>query len=251
MKTPSWHHTVYSEETLPLTIASPKFNRLALKETRFVREKLGLQKGESLLDVPCGTGRHSRFFALAGLKVTAVDINPACLAWARKYTRGLPIQFAKGNMADLRKYKGKFDSVANLFTSFGYFETEEENEKVMRELVSVLKPRGRMALCTINKDWLLKVFSPVQEVKLGKETILEARQYDPKTSAVSAHWFHLDPSGRQATVYFNRVRVYGKTEMVQLMKKCGLKRVEVYGSYDGDKFSRFQSTHPIYLGWKA
>ncbi len=251
MKTPEWHKRVYSKETLPLTIASPKFNRQAFHEARFIMEKLKLKKGESLLDIPCGTGRHSKFFSLAGIEVTGVDINPTCLAWAKRHTRGRKIQFQKGNMGDLSKFRGKFDALANLFTSFGYFETEDENDQVMREFVSTLKPGGRLALSLINKDWLLKVFQPASQVKLGKETIIEAREYYRQTSTVTAHWFHLNKNHTKADVYYNRVRVYSKEDMVELMKQCGLKRIKVFGSYSGDKFSRYKSSHPVYVGWKV
>ncbi len=241
---------VYSKDTLPLTIASPKFNRIAYQEARFVSEKLKLKKGDTILDVPCGTGRHARFFATSGLKVTAIDINPTCLSWAREYTNGLPIQYLRGNMGDLKRFRGKFDALANLFTSFGYFETEEENAAVMKEFYSALKPGGRIALCLINKDWLLKVFKPVVETRLGKETIVEAREYDAKTSTVSAHWFHLSANRRKARVYYNRLRIYGKSDLVSLMKQVGFKKIEVFGNYQNERFSRFQSTHPIYVGWK-
>lgn len=250
MKTPEWHKRVYSSQTLPLTIASPKFKRQAFQEARFILDTLKVKKGEKLLDIPCGTGRHSKFFSVAGAEVTGIDINSTCISWAKKDNKGRSIRFEKGNMGNLSKYRGKFDVLANLFTSFGYFDSEDENDQVMREFVSVLKPGGRIALSLINKDWLLKVFKPASQVKLGKETIIEAREYYHQTSTVTAHWFHLNKSHTKADVYFNKVRVYSKEEMVELMQRCGLKKIKVYGSYSGDKFYRYKSSHPVYVGWK-
>jgi ubiquinone/menaquinone biosynthesis C-methylase UbiE len=139
-----WHKGMYDHWFASTTIGSSKFRKLAKKEASFLVSTLGLKRGQHILDVPCGTGRHSAIFARHGLAVTGIDINEPCLKLARKACRGKSVTLRNGDMSKLSRYCGQFDAVANLFTSFGYFQTDQKNEQVLRELISTLKPGGQM-----------------------------------------------------------------------------------------------------------
>ena len=238
------YDTQYAEDS----INSAKFRSLARKEAAALIKLLGLKEGDRLLDVPCGTARHSVEFAKHGLQVTAVDINPLLLKLARKNQGNLRLNLEKGDMSKLRKYRGKFDAVVNLFTSFGYFSSDQKNEKVLRELASTLKPGGKIAIHLINPDWLMTVFQPLGWNDTSTDVQIEARHYDPKTKYNQAYRIVIDKRTGKTTTNFHRIRFYTKSEMVVLMKKCGLKNVRVVGNYDGATFSKKKSTHPIYLG---
>ena len=73
-----------------------------------------------------------------------MDISTARLKRAKKNFKHENISFQKGDMADLSKFEGRFDYVLNLFTSFGYFQTDKENEKVLRQMVSSLKKEAKL-----------------------------------------------------------------------------------------------------------
>lgn len=61
----------------------------------------------------------------------------------------------------------------------------------------------------------------------------------------------LDRKTGRGKVYHHRMRLYSKTEIVAMMKRCGLEDVRVFGDFDGNSFSKFASSHPIiYLGRK-
>jgi ubiquinone/menaquinone biosynthesis C-methylase UbiE len=245
-----WHLTMYDRAFAHATIGSKKFAALARKEAHFLIRTLDLKKGQTVLDVPCGTGRHAAVFARASLQVTGIDISRDCLRMARKAIGRLKVTLRQRDMADLSAYRSKFDAVFNLFTSFGYFSTDKKNEKVLREMISALKPGGRIVIQTINRDWLLKIFAPSDWREQNGKYIFEVRKYDPKTHYNEVKMFVFDLKTKQAKHYYHRIRLYSKPEMVRLLKKCGLQNIRVYGNFEGQSFEKYKSSHPIYLGQK-
>ena len=103
------------------------------RETAFVVEALGLQEGDRVLDLACGHGRHAIALAQRGMVVTGQDLNEDYLRMARERrqrVKGVEIETVHGDMRDI-PFTDEFDAVINMFTAFGYFESEEEDEKVL------------------------------------------------------------------------------------------------------------------------
>ena len=103
----------------------------------------GIKENARILDCPCGYGRHSIKLAKRGFKVVGSDINSAHLQKAIKDAKenSLSIALNKENMIDL-KYDSEFDAVINMFYSFGFFDTDEENEKTLKNFYNALKLGG-------------------------------------------------------------------------------------------------------------
>lgn len=109
---------------------------------------LDLNPPQKILDCPCGYGRHSVQLARMGFEVVGSDINGEMLEPAIHAARGIEnIRFVKENMQHLT-YDGEFDAVLNLFFSFGFFETDEENNDVLRRFYNALKPGGKFMMHT-------------------------------------------------------------------------------------------------------
>jgi len=96
---------------------------LAPREVTNLLKNLKLKKGASILDAPCGVGRHSLLLAKKGFKVTGIDIASYSLGQCRKEARKTRLQITL-KQAELKKLpfpRDSFDLVANLWTSFGYY----------------------------------------------------------------------------------------------------------------------------------
>jgi SAM-dependent methyltransferase len=102
--------------------------RSAGSEAAFVRKILSLRRNQRVLDVCCGYGRHALLLAAAGMRVTGVDVNPLFLRRARAAAKraGLDVDFIQSDVRTL-ELKPIFDAAVNMFTSIGYFDSEEDN----------------------------------------------------------------------------------------------------------------------------
>ena len=244
----TWQKTMYGNFSAKIHLDSLLSHQKAKKEVNFLIQSLGLKKRQSILDVPCGTGRHSLAFAKRGYFVVGLDINDVCLKKARENCRGIKnIQIKKGNMAQLAWARGKFDILVNMFSSFGFFKTEEENRKVLKGFIQTLKPRGKIVIQTINREWVLKNIIPFHWEETSQFHIVSKRKYDLKTKYVEAHQAFLYKKSKLFEIHYCRVRLYSISEMKTLLKQSGLKKIQVFGSSSGKPAQRYDSSHPIYI----
>jgi SAM-dependent methyltransferase len=120
-------------------------------------EYLAIPAKASILDAACGKGRHSAFLASNGFAVTGFDLATDSIAAAKKTYEALinnPFHQLDFFVHDIRKpfRENGFDYVFNLFTSFGYFETEEENQETISALAASLKAGGRLVIDFFNTE---------------------------------------------------------------------------------------------------
>lgn len=241
----SWQATMYDSDLAKASIGSARFNELAIKEANFIIKQLKLVEGSKLLDVPCGTGRHSAVFSEAGIDVTGLDINPNLLKIAKRYAKDATFELA--DMSNLKRYRHRFDVAVNLFSSFGYFENDAANKKVLKEIYSTLNPGGTFVLHLIDRDWLMTVYQPSGWRQEGDELIIEARKFDSKSNYNEEQKVIVNQRSGKARTFYHRMRLYNKNEMVALLKEVGFKHVKVFGDNDGGKFKRRLTTHPFYF----
>jgi len=139
----------FEDDTLWESLESFLFSQLRSSETT-VREAeqiltlLHPPQRASVLDLCCGPGRHSLEFARHGFQVTGVDRTARYLDTARAAAtrEGLTVEFVQGDMRHFQR-PDAFDVALNLFTSFGYFEDEEDNLQVLRNLHESLAGCGK------------------------------------------------------------------------------------------------------------
>jgi len=108
-----------------------------------------LSPGDRVLDLCCGAGRHTRLLAERGFRVVGVDLSAALLARANE--DGRRFHLARGDMRRL-PFGPAFGLVTNFFTSFGYFSTDTENQRILEAIGSVLEPGGRFLIDYLNSD---------------------------------------------------------------------------------------------------
>ncbi len=210
------------------------------KEARFFMteliKKLQPTKEAHLLDLACGRGRHAKFLHKQGLKVTGIDLSPQNIAWATKHHAKEGLDFEVG---DMRQPYGenRFDYILNMFTSFGYFETYEEDIQALRMMKRALKPGGCLVLDFMN----------VEKVRLGlvKEEVRQVGDIE----------FHLNRFIRNGKViktirfedqgenweYEEQVQLIGHQEFVQMFKEAGLHIEATYGDFDLSPFDAVNS----------
>jgi ubiquinone/menaquinone biosynthesis C-methylase UbiE len=248
----SWHKTLYGDHFAKFGLDSKARHTQAREEVDFLAKYLDLKKGSKVLDVPCGTARHSLAFGKLGMDVVAVDISPSCLRLARKNCKGLKnIEVKSGDMGKLSWAKNKFDLVTNMFSSFGYFKNANENKKVLEGFKNSLRPGGAIVIQTINREWLLKIFDPARWGESGDYYWQEGTRYEANTKYVEANRMFINKKTGKGERSYNRMQVYSIAEMKKLMKEVGLTNIKALGDISGKKADRLKSTHPIYIGFRS
>ena len=251
MKENIWHKNMYDHVFAAKTIGSKAWAKKAETEADFLIKILNLKPSSKILDLPCGTGRHSVQFAKKGFLVTGIDINQACLKLAKKQSAHRNAIYKIGDMAKLHAFRGEFDAVTNLFTSFGYFSTDEENKAVLKGMIACLKPGGKIVINTINRNFLLSIYKPALWTTEDNVTTVQASVYDVQTKYNESYVCIVNSKNGLGTALYHRLRLYSPVEIVSLLKECGCKSVKVWGDFRGAPLNKSNSTHPIYVGIKA
>ena len=132
-------------------------------------EYLRIPPKASILDAACGKGRHAAFLASNGFAVTGFDLATESILEAKKVYETLidnPLYNLEFCVHDIRKpfRENSFDYVFNLFTSFGYFETQEENQETISALAASLKRQGILVIDFFNTEKVLSCL-PQAEIK--------------------------------------------------------------------------------------
>jgi SAM-dependent methyltransferase len=141
---------------------------------------------------------------------------------------------------------GGFDAVVNLFTSFGYFEKDEEQVKVLREIYRLLKPGGKFVIDFLNPAYVIRHLVPHSSREDGETLIDESRRiedgYVKKDIILTTK---NDSAPRQ---YHERVKLYSLEEFREMIEEAGLQLEAVHGSYEDEVYDAERSTRMIFSG---
>jgi SAM-dependent methyltransferase len=209
-------------------------------EVQGIIKLLGLHGSENILDIPCGYGRHAIALAKLGYNVKGSDINGVHLskAEAKAKEEMVNIEFRKESMIDIND-RNVFDAVINMFYSFGFFETEEENFRVLKNFYDALKPNGKFLMHTdVNIPRIIEGTYKTDETRTlvsGKKLHIIDR-YDPHTKRIVGIWEILDEHENVSRKEYS-VRVYTKEEFTDLCLQAGFKKCDAYSDWKGHPYT--------------
>jgi SAM-dependent methyltransferase len=201
-----------------------------------IESLLQLRPPRRILDLPCGQGRHAIELARRGYEVTGVDLSPYMLGVARERADASGVR-ARWLVGDMREaLPGEtFDVVLNLFTSFGYFDEEADDRRVVRAAASMLAPGGRFLLEVINGQWIISNFQERQWFTVGQMAVMERRSLDMSTRRMVVERTVSSSNGDETSVH--AVRLYSGPAVEATLRAAGFSRVDLYGDWDGARLS--------------
>jgi SAM-dependent methyltransferase len=211
----------------------------AEKEAAFVAKALELKTGARVLDLCCGPGRHSVALAQHGFDVTGLDLNPAYLELARQAAEAGHVSL-KTVASDMREipFQNYFDAIVNMFSSFGYLESEAEDARVLESAVKALKADGRLLLDILNREWAVANYIQ-NDWHSGEDGTLyvERRELDLATSRMHVSFTIVGPDGTRRESVGHNMRLYTLTEMTRLLERTGMRVTGVFGGFLGEMYA--------------
>ncbi|MFH1802135.1 MAG: class I SAM-dependent methyltransferase [archaeon] len=147
------------------------------------------------------------------------------------------VSFKKANMLDL-DYDCKFDCAINMWYSFGFFEKDSENLKVLKNFYNSLRKGGKFLMHTdVNMPRVFAgKFREYEKRSLGGGGFMRQIEfYSPETKRNHGVWV-LEKNGKVEMKDYS-VRVYTKEEFEGMCKEVGFSKVEIYSDWNGSKYS--------------
>lgn len=196
-------------------------------------EEAELAPGARVLDLACGAGRHLERLREAGLDGVGIDLSATLLREAAG--RGGPEgSLVRADMRALPFDAGAFDGLVNFFTSFGYFQTPEEDDRVLREIRRVLRPGAPFLIDYMNVPWVVERLDPETVGRIRGRPVRQTRWVE------GGHVFkRIEIGGAEddePQVFHERVRLYPPEDLVALLERRDLVPHARFGGYRGQPF---------------
>jgi ubiquinone/menaquinone biosynthesis C-methylase UbiE len=223
----------WDEYYLPILISRQRRTR---KEVDLIVESLDLPKNSRILDLACGTGRHSIELARRGYSVVGLDSSQVYIDYAKKRAERLrvKVEFVLGDMRKLN-FKQEFDAVINVHTSFGYYYKKDFD--ILRRINNALKTSGKFFIDVFNKDAILKNLKRKISTPTSYGRIVQVNKFDPRNSMLKTLWKIYDQKKKRQIVRKTSLRVYNYNELKQLVEKAGFSMIKSYGSWNKQPIS--------------
>ena len=193
---------------------------------------------DKILDLCCGQGRHSLELARKGFKnIEGLDRSHSLIQKAKNSSKkeGLNIKFREGDARKLPYSADEFNFVMILGNSFGYFETKEDDLKVLKEVFRILKPGGKILLDVTDGDFLILNFEPRSWEWIGKKEFVarERSLSSDRQKLISREVITNTEKGVIADQFYAE-RLYNQENLQRLLEGAGFSAFVFHGSLSPD-----------------
>jgi len=212
------------------------FTQGTVGECDFIEKELNFDKSLRILDVGCGTGRHSIELSKRGYLVTGIDLSESQLKKAREKAKAnnLKIDFLKHDARNL-PFENQFD-VAIMLCEGGFplMETDEMNFEILKNATKSLKISAKFIFTTLNG--LFPLFHSIDDFhktgineegahyKSDSFDLMTMRDYNVTT--------FIDDDGNEHRIECNE-RYYMPSEINWFLKSLGFRKIEIFGAKIG------------------
>lgn len=202
---------------------------------------LKLKKNDRVLDLACGKGRHSLFLNSLGFDVVGVDLSKNSIDYANEFSNET-LRFVQRDMRESLNLK--YDGIFNLFTSFGYFENDEEDLQVLTNIKNGLKDETSVAVIDfLNVEKAIKNLITEETIIRNEITFNIKRSFEngfiiKKIEVITAD---------KTYEYFERIKFLDLPKIKGYLDTVGLKLKYTFGDYDLQEFNQENSNRLILI----
>lgn len=208
---------------------------------QYVKDIAKLAPGSKVLDAGCGLGRISVELAALDLDVTGVDIIQSELDAAQDSAQAEGVELTLVNH-DLRTFHApnQFDCAVNLYTSFGYCDTIDEDMQILRNIAESVKPGGTFIMECTSRETAILYWTPGEEFERAGYKVVTHFEVTGAWEGLKSQWtlYPADADLKKTTAPQPVVdhtfiqRLYPATFLRNKLMEFGFSKAEVYGDFD-------------------
>ena len=214
-----YYHVLYKDRN----------NEEALLFMKNITTFLALPKTTHILDLPCGKGRHSVFLNSLGYQVTGGDLSENSIKYAQEFEND-SLNFS---VHDMRKpYNNQYNAIFNLFTSFGYFEDDEDDILILQNIKEGLKKDGVFVFDFLNAEFV-KATLVAKETKIVDGVTFNITREIKDGFILKNISFFADDENHS---YTERVKYLDAKKMKAYFQKVGFTITNIFGNYNLSNF---------------
>ena len=205
-----------------------------------VTHYLNMPENGTILDLACGKGRHSIYLNKLGYQVTGVDLSENSIVIANKSSN----ESLRFKTHDMREPMNEtYDAVFNLFTSFGYFDTYEDNIKTLKAIKDSINEFGFGVIDFFNSDFIIENLVAEETKEIDGITFNIKRFVENKKIIKEIRF-----SDKGESFYFTeKVSAFTLSDFESMMEEAGIYLLEIFGDYKLKKFYKTQSERLIMI----
>lgn len=204
-------------------------------------QELQLPQSSKIIDLACGKGRHSVFLNKLGFDVLGLDLSRQSIEFDKQFEN----ETLHFDVHDMRNTidSEPVDAVFNLFTSFGYFDNEEDDKNVFRSVYETLKPGGFFVLDYLNEEYVRKILVPESTVHREGIDFNISKKIEGRHIIKDIRFL----AEEKPYHFFEKVKLHTLETIEKYAKDCGFERVKIWGDYQLNDFKKEDSPRCINL----
>lgn len=206
---------------------------------------LNFEPKQKILDLACGKGRHAIYLNSKGLDVVGVDLSANSIAHAQQFGNER-LHFDRHDMREVYR-KGDFDVVLNMFTSFGYFETEVENQQAISAAAANLRKGGKFVLDFFNTEKVIAGLVAYEQKKKN-DIVFDIYKKIENNFIIKDIKFEID---KELLHFQEKVKAITEPQFEKYLQQAGLRILHIFGNYQLQTYNSQQSDRLIFIAEKV
>ncbi|MBC8432618.1 MAG: methyltransferase domain-containing protein [Desulfobacterales bacterium] len=234
---PDWWRNIFNSLYLKTDADVVDDLDMTRKELDLFSKILNLTADDTILDLCCGQGRHVLELTRRGFKVEGLDRSRYLIQKAKSSAKkeNLNVRFKEGDARKLPFSPDSFEVVMMLGNSFGYFETVQDDRRILEEIFKVLKPWGRLLLDVADGEYLKEKFQARSWEWINKKLfVCRERSLSADRQRLISREVITDVTKGVIADQFYAERLYTRDSLLSLLEEAGFSDAVIHGEIATD-----------------